>query len=327
MPAISKAWVVIADTAVDADSPIDQALMTGMRDDLVHLREWLGASYFAGAAQDHNHDGVNSALVGGSGDSLLKNGGFEDGLTSWTATAYTGGTVAINTANDLEGTQALGFTSASVANGGGDALSAEVKVGGNMPYRCGVLLKASVAGVSFKLEIVWYNKALSQISATTLLDTASASTTAVLRSHIAVSPATARYARVRITGGVPGSGTSAGSIYVDNVRLGAANDKAIHPSNVVVNAMQQPMLGISGGASKSCPLISQHVGRVRIKWTISNGVYGTVALAKNGTTIGGAASGDEHDCAIGDEFKLTGTGTSGSGDLDVNSFTLCGDVG
>lgn len=323
MPAPSKAWVTINDAAVDADSPIDQALMTAMRDDLVHLREWLGASYAANAAQDHNHDGVNSALVSGSGDSLLKNGGFEDGLTSWTTTAYTGGTVAINTANDLEGTQALGFTSASVANGGGDALSAEVKVGGNMPYRCGALIKASVANVSARLEIVWYNKALSQISATTLFDSASVSTTAVLRSHIAVSPATARYARVRITGGVPGAGTSAGSIYFDNVRLGAANDKSIHPSNTVVNAMQQVLSALAGGGPYTCVLISQHVGRVRIKWTIKSGT-GTIGLEKNGTPVTGAASGNDHDCAIGDEFMLVADSSSG---MDIGSFTLCGDVG
>ena len=43
MAAISKAWVTIADSAVDPDSPGDATLMTGIRDDLVHLREWLGA--------------------------------------------------------------------------------------------------------------------------------------------------------------------------------------------------------------------------------------------------------------------------------------------
>lgn len=65
MPAISKAWVTINDGAVDPDSPVDQALMEGMRDDLVHLREWLGASYFAGAVQDHDHDGSNSKPIAG----------------------------------------------------------------------------------------------------------------------------------------------------------------------------------------------------------------------------------------------------------------------
>lgn len=63
MVAITKAWVDIADGAVDPDSAIDAALMGGMRDIGIHLREWIGASYYAGAVQNHNHDGVNSANV------------------------------------------------------------------------------------------------------------------------------------------------------------------------------------------------------------------------------------------------------------------------
>lgn len=58
MAAPSKSWVVIADGQVDADSPLDTTLMTAVRDDLVHLEEWLGMSYTA--AQDHDHDGTNS---------------------------------------------------------------------------------------------------------------------------------------------------------------------------------------------------------------------------------------------------------------------------
>jgi len=63
MASPSKAWVTIADSQVDADSPGDTTLVTGFRDDLVHLREWLGMSYTA--AQNHDHDGVNSALSAG----------------------------------------------------------------------------------------------------------------------------------------------------------------------------------------------------------------------------------------------------------------------
>ena len=63
MTAITKAWVTIADGAVDPDSPIDAALMTGLRDNGIHVREWIGASYYAGAVQNHNHDGLNSANV------------------------------------------------------------------------------------------------------------------------------------------------------------------------------------------------------------------------------------------------------------------------
>lgn len=69
MPAPSKNWTVINDGAVDSDSPIDQALMTAIRDDLVHLEEWLGLSYTA--AQDHDHDGVNSKSVVGVADGTI----------------------------------------------------------------------------------------------------------------------------------------------------------------------------------------------------------------------------------------------------------------
>lgn len=326
MPAPSKAWVVIADSAVDADSPVDQALMTGLRDDLVHLREWLGGSYAANAAVDHNHDGVNSALVTGSGESLLKNGGFEDGTTSWTLTTYTGGTVAINTANDLEGTQAIGFTSASTANGGGDVLSAEVKVAGSAPYRCAALVKASVANVSSKIEIVWYNKSLSQISVDTVYTATNTPTTATQVGKVIVSPALARYARVRLTGGVPGSGTSAGSIYMDAVRLAAAADRNIRPSDTVINGMERTLTLINPNTA-DIDLWSQHVGRVRIKWTINAGLYGTAALLKNGAAVTGAVSGDEHDCAIGDRFTLSCAATNPAGDLIVQTFHLCGDIG
>lgn len=64
MPAPSKTWSSILDNQIDSDSPIDQTLLTQLRDNLIHLRDWLGGSFAAGAAMDHNHDGVNSALVG-----------------------------------------------------------------------------------------------------------------------------------------------------------------------------------------------------------------------------------------------------------------------
>jgi len=69
MPAPSKAFTVINDGAVDSDSPIDQALMTAYRDNLIHLEEWLGNSFTA--AQDHDHDGVNSKSVVGVADGTI----------------------------------------------------------------------------------------------------------------------------------------------------------------------------------------------------------------------------------------------------------------
>ena len=61
MAAPSKAWVVIADSQIDADSPLDTTLVTALRDDVVHLEEWLGDGYTA--AKDHDHDAVNSKSV------------------------------------------------------------------------------------------------------------------------------------------------------------------------------------------------------------------------------------------------------------------------
>ena len=61
MPAPSKSWVGIIDGQVDSDSPVDSILMTALRDDLVHLREWLGGSYTAQV--NHMHNGVDSAAL------------------------------------------------------------------------------------------------------------------------------------------------------------------------------------------------------------------------------------------------------------------------
>lgn len=59
----SKTFTIIADSAVDADSPMDVSLMTGLRDNDIHLREWLGRDY--AAEPNHSHDGVNSRSISG----------------------------------------------------------------------------------------------------------------------------------------------------------------------------------------------------------------------------------------------------------------------
>jgi hypothetical protein len=64
MAAPSKTFSVIPDSDIDPDSPITTGLMTKLRDNDIHLEEWLGMSYTA--AQDHDHDGVNSKLMSGN---------------------------------------------------------------------------------------------------------------------------------------------------------------------------------------------------------------------------------------------------------------------
>lgn len=64
MPAPSKNFTYIADTAVAPDAPMDTILATAWRDNDINLREWIGGSYTP--AVDHNHDGVNSTLLPGN---------------------------------------------------------------------------------------------------------------------------------------------------------------------------------------------------------------------------------------------------------------------
>ncbi len=54
-------WSEITEAQTDAESPIDTALMEGIRRNLVHLKEWLGESFTP--AMDHDHDGINSKSV------------------------------------------------------------------------------------------------------------------------------------------------------------------------------------------------------------------------------------------------------------------------
>ncbi len=61
MTAPAKNFTAIADTSIDADSPLDVTLMTALRDNDQHLEEWLGKDYTA--ATNHEHNGTDSAKI------------------------------------------------------------------------------------------------------------------------------------------------------------------------------------------------------------------------------------------------------------------------
>lgn len=61
MPSPTYSWNDITTSQTDADSPVDTALMEGIRQNLVHLQEWLGYGY--AAAQAHTHNGTDSAYI------------------------------------------------------------------------------------------------------------------------------------------------------------------------------------------------------------------------------------------------------------------------
>lgn len=63
MPAPSKTWVTINDTQVDADSPLDTTLVTGLRDDVIHVRETVYDPAIHTPAKAHVHNGTDSAQI------------------------------------------------------------------------------------------------------------------------------------------------------------------------------------------------------------------------------------------------------------------------
>ncbi len=62
MATTTYTWNTIALTQTDGDSPLDETLMEAIRQNLISLEEWLGDGF--AQAKDHDHDGVNSALLG-----------------------------------------------------------------------------------------------------------------------------------------------------------------------------------------------------------------------------------------------------------------------
>lgn len=221
MTTISKSFVTIADSAVDPDSPLDTTLITGLRDNAIHLREWLGAGYYAGAVQNHDHDGVNSALIP-IGPNLLRNGSFENGagLDGWNLNVYTGGTIAINTANESDGVNCVAITSTVLANGGGDIVSDEyVPAVAGRKYTVEGMVFASVANVSSYARLLWYDQDKSLISISNAYGMSATPTSNTNFNNSLEAPASAKYVRVQLIGGYPALGSATGTIYFDAIRL------------------------------------------------------------------------------------------------------------
>lgn len=70
--AFTYSWTSIPDSDTDPDSPLTTNLVTGMNHNLTYLREWIGKDYYAGAVENHTHDGTNSAIVTVTGASLYR---------------------------------------------------------------------------------------------------------------------------------------------------------------------------------------------------------------------------------------------------------------
>ena len=333
MAAISKAWVTIADTAVDPDSPIDATLMTGLRDIGIHLREWLGASFTAGAIQDHDHDGVNSKLVL-IGPNYVRNPGFESDLGGWTVTTYSGGTVVRTTGagNFNQGVAALSIVSTVLANGGGDVLLEEFKpVNGGHSYPVRVDVKASAANVSSKAEITWYDSAQASISTSTIYSSTNTETAFTTKAGAPLAPSTARFAKIRLTGGVPSSGSATGTIYFDNVFFAdadtisigsvawAANNVPAGTTSTSLTKVKEIVCPFDGVTSTQFDLVTDSGGNTATGRIYVNGVATGTTRTNSSTT---PASFTE-DIAVkrGDLVQLYVSG-SGGATGSVSNFRL-----
>lgn len=208
----------------DPQKPLTTTKLNGLVDNTTHLREWMGASYYAGAIQDHNHDGSNSAAIP-VGPNYLRNGSFESGLSGWTATPSASGTVALNAtaAYVFDGLQSLAITSTVLADGGGAAETNEyVPCSEGQGYGLIGDVLASVAGVSGKVEVEWYDITQALISASTAYTSNSIPTAFTKFGGFVTAPANARFMRILCTGGIPATGTAVGTVYFDGLVLRVA---------------------------------------------------------------------------------------------------------
>lgn len=159
------------------------------------------------------------ASVGG----LVINSSFEadedsDGdPDNWDITDRTGGSHALDTSNDAHGANGLKFTSTVLANGGGYGDTSDyiaVAAGEIYPWKCWRV--GSVADISCQMTITWYTGAKASISTTTLFQDADTPTARTLTAGVVTAPSTARFAKIRVEGGVPSVGTATGDIIFDN---------------------------------------------------------------------------------------------------------------
>lgn len=202
------AWTSIADAVINAGKVITQTLMYNIRDNLDYLKSLL---------ESHTHNGTDSALIE-MGPNALRNGSFESGTVNWTMANYTGGSNAVQTTGASHGKKCWSATSTVLANGGATAINNEfISVSVGEIINIVARLHASIANVSSKIQIIWYDSADAQISASDVISYADSPTSSTLVFGAEAAPATARSYKVKAIGGVPATGSATGTVYFDGV--------------------------------------------------------------------------------------------------------------
>jgi len=298
---ITVVWTNKDPALLDPGKPITTGLKNKEWDNLDFLRQWVGGSYLAGAVQNHDHDGVNSAPIEAL-PNLVKNGSFErDGgggvPAGWVFTAYTGGSAAMVTATQKHGKTCVGITSTVLANGGGYYESANyIDVGGGEDYLWKIWRAGSIANISSQAEIIWYDAAEAQISVSALFSISTTETTFTEARGRVAAPATARLAKLRLTGGVPAVGSAVGTVYFDGV--------------MVPDVPRIDSVSIQAGGIAQANIGAAAVGQSQLKTTYGDVSTGT--LSPTNLTLPGGAYGffpqifsnTGYDTRIGWDFNL-----------------------
>lgn len=212
-------------------------------------------------------------LVGGGGvgvTSGVNNGGFENDTDSdgapdgWTATLYTGGSVALDTATPMQGAASWKFTSPGGAgNGGAYADTDDYTVcSPGSPLRVDALLRCSAADIHVVMQLLWYDKDKAYVSTTDLYDEATANPTSARRfAFVAIPPATAMFCKLRLTGG-KNDDTTSGSATFDGIAITPSNNGVLHAVFAEATSTSESYTD-EGTATLILPVVSS-AGHIRL---------------------------------------------------------------
>lgn len=206
-------------TGAEAGSPVPPAIPSGKLP-VARIALTVGMGNIPNTAITDERVVIGPARSASAGSNMLRNGSFEDDGVDWTITDYSGGSHGFSASTRHHGDTSLSITSTVLANGGGDALSDEfIPVAEGKTYRVDGYVSASVANVSSRAQVVWYDATQAQISAVNIFDLANTPTSSRHFSGAMDAPTNARFAKVKMIGGVPAAGASTGTIFFDGIIL------------------------------------------------------------------------------------------------------------
>ena len=172
----------------------------------------------------YDEDNINPSVSTVTGNfNLIQNGSFEDNATgdnktpdNWTLTEEMGSTVTLDTTDQQRGATSIKFTSAG--SGGGNIVTTNFfEVAPGREISVSLFLKSTVVDVRNVVQIDWYDSAQATVSTSTIYDESAANPTDwTKKAFTVIPPATARFAKLKLTGCHPSDATS-GSTSFDDV--------------------------------------------------------------------------------------------------------------